>query len=77
MAVRFLSIKGEIVKELKYFEEDFLIVNTKNIGTPQLQVKTETIEKIHDALVLGIRDYFRKIGFRKPHWVCREESIRH
>jgi NAD+ synthase (glutamine-hydrolysing) len=61
----FIDENGEIVKELKYFEEDFLMVDTKNIGTPQLQVKTETIEKIHDALVLGIRDYFRKIGFRK------------
>jgi NAD+ synthase (glutamine-hydrolysing) len=61
----FIDENGEIVKELKYFEEDFLLIDTKNIGTPQLQVKTETIEKIHDALVLGIRDYFRKIGFRK------------
>jgi NAD+ synthase (glutamine-hydrolysing) len=61
----FIDENGEIVKELKYFEEDFLLIDTKNIGTPQLQVKTETIEKIHDALVLGIRDYFRKIGFQK------------
>ena len=56
--------KGEIVKELKYFEEDFLVVDTGNIGEKQLQPKAETIEKIHDALVLGIRDYFRKMGFR-------------
>jgi len=61
----FINEKGEIVKELKYFEEDFLLIDTKNIGTPQLQPKTETIEKIHDALVLGISDYFRKMGFRK------------
>ncbi len=56
---------GEIVKELKYFEEDFLIVDTGNMGKKQLQPKTETVERIHDALVLGIRDYFRKMGFRK------------
>lgn len=56
---------GEIVKELKYFEEDFLLVDTENLGVKQLQPKFETIEKIHDALVLGIRDYFRKTGFRK------------
>jgi NAD+ synthase (glutamine-hydrolysing) len=61
----FIDENGEIVKELKYFEEDFLLIDTKNIGTPQLQVKTGTIEKIHDALVLGIRDYFGKMGFRK------------
>jgi len=60
-----INTKGEIVKELKYFDEDFMLIDTKNIGTPQIQPKTETIEKIHDALVLGIRDYFKKMGFRK------------
>lgn len=56
---------GEIVKELKYFEEDFMLIDTQNFGEKQLQHKTGTIEKIHDALVLGIRDYFGKMGFRK------------
>jgi len=60
-----INAKGEIVKELKYFEEDFLMVDTENIRTSQLQPKTDTIEKIHDALVLGIRDYFKKMGFSK------------
>lgn len=57
--------KGEIVKELKYFKEDFLLVDTKNFSEKELQPKTETTEKIHDALILGIRDYFTKMGFRK------------
>jgi NAD+ synthase (glutamine-hydrolysing) len=61
----FIDTNGEIVKELKYFEEDFVIVDTEHIGEKQLQPKCETIEKIHDALVLGIRDYFRKTGFTK------------
>jgi NAD+ synthase (glutamine-hydrolysing) len=61
----FINSAGEIVKELKYFEEDLLVVDTENIGVKQLQPKSETIEKIHDALVLGIRDYFGKMGFRK------------
>ncbi len=56
---------GEIVRELKYFEEDFMLIDTENFGEKQLQSKTDTIEKIHDALVLGIRDYFGKMGFRK------------
>lgn len=59
----FINENGEIVKELKYFEEDFLLVDTGNIGEKQLQPKSDTIEKIHDALVLGIGDYFRKMGF--------------
>jgi NAD+ synthase (glutamine-hydrolysing) len=61
----FINNEGEIVKELKYFEEDFQVVDTGNIGEKQLQPKAEIIEKIHDALVLGIRDYFMKMGFRK------------
>ena len=56
---------GEIIKELKYFEEDFLLVDTLNFGEKQNQPKTGTTEKIHDALVLGIRDYFGKMGFKK------------
>lgn len=61
----FIGKNGEIVKELNYFEEDFIVVNTNHIGEKQLQRKSDTIEKIHDALVLGIRDYFRKMGFKK------------
>lgn len=61
----YIDEKGEILKELRYFEEDSLLVDTKNIGQKQLQQSTETTEKIHDALVLGIRDYFRKMGFKK------------
>ena len=56
---------GEIIKELKYFEEDFMLVDTINFGEKQYQPKTGTTEKIHDALVLGIRDYFGKMGFKK------------
>jgi NAD+ synthase (glutamine-hydrolysing) len=59
----FIDKNGEIIKELKYFEEDSFIVDTKNIGEKELQKKADYIEKIHDALVLGIRDYFKKMGF--------------
>lgn len=61
----YINEKGEIVKELNYFEEDFLVVDTKDAGEFQLQPKADTIEKIHDALVLGIRDYFQKMGFKR------------
>jgi NAD+ synthase (glutamine-hydrolysing) len=61
----FINSEGEIVKELKYFEEDFMLIDIENIGEKQIQPKTDTTEKIHDALVLGIRDYFTKMGFRK------------
>ncbi len=56
---------GEIVHELRYFEEDFRIIDTKKPGVPQLQPETGKIEKIFQALVTGIRDYFRKSGFTR------------
>jgi NAD+ synthase (glutamine-hydrolysing) len=61
----FINQRGEIVKELYYFQEDFRMVDTQNPGEPELQDKTGRIEKIHDALVLGIRDYFQKMGFKQ------------
>jgi NAD+ synthase (glutamine-hydrolysing) len=61
----FIDKRGDIIKELKYFEEDRLVVDTQNIGDKQVQEKAGYIEKIHDALVLGIRDYFRKMGFKQ------------
>ena len=60
----FLNGKGEIVEELKYFEEDFRIVDTES-SERNLQPKTDYIEKIYEALILGIRDYFGKMGFKK------------
>ena len=60
----FLDKNGIIQQELNYFEEDFRIIDTE-IPSGNLQPKTETIEKIHHALVLGIRDYFAKMGFKK------------
>jgi NAD+ synthase (glutamine-hydrolysing) len=57
--------KGKVVKELAYFSEDFAIVDTLDNEARQLQPLTEASEKIYQALVLGISDYFRKSGFRK------------
>lgn len=60
----YLNEKGEIQEELNYFEEDFRIIDTE-VSTQNLQPQTEYIEKIYHALVLGIRDYFTKMGFKK------------
>ena len=60
----YLNEKGEIQEELNYFEEDFRIIDTE-VSNQNLQPKTEYIEKIYHALVLGIRDYFTKMGFKK------------
>jgi len=60
----FINRDGIIVEELNYFEEDFRILDTES-STPNLQPETGTIEKIYRALILGIRDYFTKMGFKK------------
>lgn len=103
---------GNMVKEMKYFEEDFGLFDLEELGCPKknhqpgqtsskpeaskasnnpstvtekearkyyyspaevgrdsdtLKYLTEpkNIQEIHDALILGIRDYFRKMGFKK------------
>jgi len=54
---------GELVRELNYFDEDFSIVDTRNMVKVESSVRAG-IQNIHDALVLGIRDYFGKMGFK-------------
>lgn len=63
---------GNIRDQLAYFEEEIRIVDITddyfNAGEPVKPVSSPdvpAIELIHDALVLGIRDYFRKMGFKK------------
>ncbi len=60
----YINGKGEIIKELAYFTEDFMIIDAVNPGSISIQPKTGYIEKIHDALVLGIHDYFAKMDFK-------------
>lgn len=64
-----MNSKGEIVDELKYFEEDFKVFdfNDVNSGNVPGYKEPERLEiaDIHDALVMGIRNYFQKLGFNK------------
>lgn len=56
---------GSVVKELAYFREDFAIIDTSDVVVEELPQMTNPMEKIYQALVLGIGDYFRKSGFKK------------
>jgi NAD+ synthase (glutamine-hydrolysing) len=62
-----VNSRGEIVDELKYFEEDFRVIDLGEIETkPALSSPAASpVSMIHEALVLGIRDYFSKMGFTK------------
>jgi NAD+ synthase (glutamine-hydrolysing) len=85
---------GQITHELKYFDEDYLLVDTQELYAPDaahpaglaakaldrdMRVSKQNdpervieyltaphnIAQIHQALILGIRDYFAKMGFKK------------
>ena len=53
---------GEVVTQLNYFEEDFRVIETTAPQSISSAMGTE-IEKIHQALLMGIRDYFKKMEF--------------
>jgi NAD+ synthase (glutamine-hydrolysing) len=64
-----LDNKGNVIQELNYFEEHVAYFEFENATIKPLQItnnyNTSKIARIHDALVLGIRDYFEKLGFTK------------
>jgi len=67
-----LNSEGEIFQELRYFEEDLRIIDINELKASSSQislhkktVNTNKIQLIHDALIMGIRNYFEKLGFSK------------
>ncbi|MBP8067269.1 MAG: NAD+ synthase, partial [Pedobacter sp.] len=64
---------GELKAEMKYYEEDLGVFELEEAWSLELGVpissppppapRTSDISQIHDALILGIQDYFRKSGF--------------
>ncbi len=60
-----MNAKGEIVKQLEFFKEDFQIWDSE-LANPKIKDQApESLERIRQAIVIGIRDYFRKLGFKK------------
>tara|TARA_B100000745_G_scaffold259732_1_gene183160 strand:- start:317 stop:1936 length:1620 start_codon:yes stop_codon:yes gene_type:complete len=52
---------GELIAQGKAFEEEILMVDIKNSQTIDLK-DSRREEKIYNALVLGVKDYFNKTG---------------
>ena len=50
---------------LRPFQEELAVVETGAVGAESNYVEIDPVESIHDALVLGVRDYVRKCGFEK------------
>ena len=66
-----INSQGNLIDELNYFNEDLRIYDLDQVDEPAYysritpKPEKEKIELIHDALVMGIRTYFKKLGFEK------------
>ncbi len=56
------SSRGAVIGRAKSFEEDLAVIDIDASET--IDITDSDIEEIHRALVLGIRDYVRKCGFK-------------
>lgn len=63
-----INSNGTVAKMLAVFEEDISYVNSNDLEANATSISIEaanTTALIHDALVLGVRDFFTKMGFTK------------
>lgn len=63
-----LSADGTLIDEMPYFEEGMRIYNTEEVDNKQNvsgEQPKEKIALIHDGIVMGIKNYFGKLGFKK------------
>ncbi len=63
-----VDAEGRMIASGAAFEEELLIIefNAKyGLGTPIQEAFYDEEEEMYNALALGIRDYFRKTGFKK------------
>ncbi|MCX7875406.1 MAG: NAD+ synthase [Melioribacteraceae bacterium] len=57
--------KGKMCLLGKKYEEDFLIYETKNNYNEILEIESSFEDEVISALILGIKDYVQKTGFKK------------
>lgn len=56
--------KGTILEMAKGFAEDFLLIDTEEKKHPK-EFPQDPVEDLYSALVIGVKDYFYKQGFKK------------
>ena len=57
--------KGELLEHLQFFKEEIKVVDIDSVATHYNARSFSPVSHIYEALVLGIRDYFAKLGFKK------------
>ena len=62
-----VSPNGNVFDEMPYFIEQLKVYDLNQVekGEAKNERPKNKIELIHDALVLGLKDYFDKLGFKK------------
>jgi len=63
-----INAEGKVVRRLSFFKEDFGIVDLEELAQsepkPNVGIIPNRMKMVHGALVLGIKDYFEKTGFK-------------
>ncbi|MEM8524654.1 MAG: NAD+ synthase [Bacteroidota bacterium] len=61
-----MSAHGAVVDEMRYFQEDFKVYDLEAIrdAKKSFEQPKNKIALMHDALVMGLRDYFGKLGLK-------------
>lgn len=63
-----INSQGQIVDEMAYFKEELKFYDLEEIETSKEKIESSPPSKIsliHDALVMGVKNYFQKLGFTK------------
>lgn len=63
---RVLNAKGQLLKQMPHFKEALDTFETASFDSGEISgfIPGSKLENIYNALVLGVRDYFRKTGFK-------------
>lgn len=59
-----VNAQGEVTEQLCFFNEELRVVDIETATNP-VNYQSNEMQLVHDALVLGIKDYFAKLGFKK------------
>jgi NAD+ synthase (glutamine-hydrolysing) len=54
-----------LIAQAKRFDEDFLVVDLGKLPVSELPLGEDELGSLHQALLLGIKDYVRKTGFAR------------